>query len=385
MSQNSHKIKKEVSINSSRFIGSKDSGEPYYPIMTSFKTAKKVRILTFGFPEKQKSKKIQWLRELSPNIDFKLIVTLRGLDFVKEDDTTNYDAYTEESIRNKLDDLLKILDIKQFHNTRSIEVCFKNHAKIIGTEKAAYIGSSNYSDMTRNLYEAGFIIDETDKIEEIYTDFIDQIKTVRYLGDDLDAVRIGLLHINEELTEFSEMLSESQHSCYPGYELSDTVKEIKTLIKDETEVFKKHVLYEDQQDTLESILDQIDEFFKREDLLQLLESMTDDNIRETLNGTYRTKHGLLYDAPNSKYYQDYVGDGELFVNLTDMYLDEVSDIIDELWPEVFEGDQTIVDSVNTLNGIVESIGELILRLEEDSIEQFKKDVISQGTDPDIEK
>ena len=78
-------------------------------------------------------------------------------------------------------------------------VCFKNHAKLIGTENVLYIGSANYSDNSVQNYEAGMIIRDKSVIKEIYEKYFDEIVAVRYYADEYDTIRLKILSIAEGL------------------------------------------------------------------------------------------------------------------------------------------------------------------------------------------
>lgn len=94
------------------------------------------------------------------------------------------------------------LDPAHFGLLARISFCFENHAKIVKTDKIAYVGSANFSDESQGNWEAGVILrdpavltaleEEIDKLEK---------KSIRYYGGDMDQVVPPILAAREELGE----------------------------------------------------------------------------------------------------------------------------------------------------------------------------------------
>ena len=131
-------------IDKVEFIGTKDDTN-FDEVLKRFTSAKKIRILTYNIPNKTNSYKLNTLRRLNPDVDLRLILALPGVQYVINGNYPDYNSYTEHSLEINTIDALQKLDLKSFSQTPKIDVCFKNHAKLIGTEDILYVGSANYT------------------------------------------------------------------------------------------------------------------------------------------------------------------------------------------------------------------------------------------------
>lgn len=184
------------------FVGTKGT-DGFAEVVDDFSNAKEVRILTYskiGSGNNKYDLKLKDLRTLGPDTELQIIVALPGLKNQKTDGHYNSNRYREDSIVEELGKIKNQIDISQF-SCKDVEiyVCFKNHAKLIGTENILYIGSANYSDYSFRNYEAGMVIKDKAVIREIYDRYFDEIVAVRYHADGYDTIRLIVLSIAENL------------------------------------------------------------------------------------------------------------------------------------------------------------------------------------------
>lgn len=151
-------------IDDVELIGSKNK-YGFDSVLLDFKNAKEIRILTYS---KISGNVLERLRDLSGNVDIKIIIAPAGLPAEK---SSNYMTYSKKDIENKLKDLKELFDASKFNsNNISIYFCFKNHAKLIGADNRLYIGSANNSNGSKFNFEAGVIVKNKDAIQRVYNE-----------------------------------------------------------------------------------------------------------------------------------------------------------------------------------------------------------------------
>ncbi|WP_228483147.1 phospholipase D-like domain-containing protein, partial [Pseudomonas aeruginosa] len=83
--------------------------------------------------------------------------------------------YKKEEALKQMEQYCSRLDPGNFSCHLSTFFNQKNHAKIIMTENIAYIGSQNFSDESRNNFESGIIIRDSDVIMQIREQMVKEI------------------------------------------------------------------------------------------------------------------------------------------------------------------------------------------------------------------
>lgn len=197
---NEAEINVEIPEITAMFVGTKGK-YGFAQVVDDFPNAKEVRILTYSrIGYGNNNLKLRELQTLSPETKLCIIVALPGLKNPKIDGQYEYNQFREDSIVMELGKIKQQFDISQY-SSKDVEmyVCFKNHAKLIGTENVLYIGSANYSDNSVQNYEAGMIIRDKSVIKEIYEKYFDEIVAVRYYADEYDTIRLKILSIAEGL------------------------------------------------------------------------------------------------------------------------------------------------------------------------------------------
>ena len=197
---NEAEINVEIPEITAMFVGTKGK-YGFAQVVDDFPNAKEVRILTYSrIGYGNNNLKLRELQTLSPETKLCIIVALPGLKNPKIDGQYEHNQFREDSIVMELGKIKQQFDISQY-SSKDVEmyVCFKNHAKLIGTENVLYIGSANYSDNSVQNYEAGMIIRDKSVIKEIYEKYFDEIVAVRYYADEYDTIRLKILSIAEGL------------------------------------------------------------------------------------------------------------------------------------------------------------------------------------------
>jgi hypothetical protein len=110
----------------------------------------------------------------------------------------------EKTIRRYLDRL----DPANFKSLARVFFSFKNHAKIIKTDKIAYVGSANFSDESQGNWEAGVILRDPTVLTAIEA-VIDELEkdSIRYFGGKMQNVVSPIIAAREELSEVLEQFS----------------------------------------------------------------------------------------------------------------------------------------------------------------------------------
>lgn len=190
------------------FVGTKGK-DGFADVIRDFENAQEIRILTYSkigngsFNEK----KLKMIKELASEKKLRIIVAMPGLFNYKRNGQVHTNLYSEKDIIKHLDRIKKQITAICSSKDTELYVCFKNHAKLVGTENVLYVGSANYSDYSFRNYEAGMIIKDKKNIKKIYEDYFDKIVAVQYCADNYNAIKLNLLSlINgiEELEIFIE-------------------------------------------------------------------------------------------------------------------------------------------------------------------------------------
>ena len=144
---NEAEINVEIPEITAMFVGTKGK-YGFAQVVDDFPNAKEVRILTYSrIGYGNNNLKLRELQTLSPETKLCIIVALPGLKNPTIDGQYEHNQFREDSIVMELGKIKQQFDISQY-SSKDVEmyVCFKNHAKLIGTENVLYIGSANYSD-----------------------------------------------------------------------------------------------------------------------------------------------------------------------------------------------------------------------------------------------
>lgn len=177
----------------------------YQEVLNEFKDAAYVTVVTFNI-SKNKDGLLDALRGLDAAV--RLIAAIPGrLD--RYWGTSARAQYLKKNAAEAIGVYLKKLAPKEFGPLASVSFCFDNHAKIVMTEKIAYVGSANFSEESTDNWEAGIIIRNPEAIKEL-DKFVDAIEgdSVRYYGEEMLDKVVPLAAARQRLTELREELAE---------------------------------------------------------------------------------------------------------------------------------------------------------------------------------
>lgn len=234
------------------FIGSKGC-DGFAEVIKDFENANEVRILTYsriGYGNR-KNEKLEALRTLSENTKLRIIIALPGMKNFNNNGEYDSNRYEEKSINNEMKKIRSQINIRQY-TPKDVEIyiCFKNHAKLIGTENVLYIGSANYNDFSNKNYEAGMLIKDKCAIRRIYNEYFDNIVAVRYYANGLDTIGINIVSLISYVEDFiiciedfvyffseKDDIIQRMKDIYGKF--LKRVKEIKSLCNEYLEMLKK--------------------------------------------------------------------------------------------------------------------------------------------------
>lgn len=326
-------------------------------------------------------------------VDLKIIVALPGLKRKEEKGRIDFNAYTVESLKQEMDNLLEILAIDQFEKPPYIAVCFNNHAKIIGTENILYVGSANYSEQSYYNAEAGVLIRDKQAIQNIYSEFIDQLPTVHYDGSDWSLLLLSIDNCAcvfecyiDRLDDLKNHVQFYEDMLYFSDEFKDylhivkdvKLEELRNKLKDIGDV-GNNVYVGEFLDKMEEMTDNI---LENNEFWEILQPISDEMLPYDFNGLYREECGLPYDEPG---HVEYISEEEMFRPLYEQYPEEYFPIIEDLWSKYYGNNENVIDVLNQLYAFISDKNKLIRMKQPDFEDKFKSDVVMQGSNSDVPK
>lgn len=151
----------------------------YQKVLNDFPSAKEIIIVTFNI-SKNDTILLEELKKLDESVSVTFITNLPQRHEIY------YKSYQRKTPADRalenIKDYFNQLDREQYKCDLTVYFCYENHAKIILTENIAYIGSSNFSDESKNNLEAGIIINNEDDIKGLRDKIVPGIlaHSVRY-------------------------------------------------------------------------------------------------------------------------------------------------------------------------------------------------------------
>lgn len=172
----------------------------YSEVLEDFTTAEFIYIVTYNISSNNPTL-INKLKEVDDSTEIKIFTNIpsRFNDY--------YYEWASTKARTQIDNYLIKLNPDQFNELFSSYFVFNNHAKIIMTNRIAYIGSSNFSSESANSIEAGVIIKDEQAILQIKDMINEEVKSEAesYYAFDI----LPLIFITRELEEIRTVLSEN--------------------------------------------------------------------------------------------------------------------------------------------------------------------------------
>lgn len=145
----------------------------FQEVIDDFSNAAYVNIVTYNIKTYKGSELLDLLKDIPINVPVNIILNIPKKSFGSSDAYKQIYWYLKTLERNKFNDL-------------NIFFNFSNHAKLVMTDKKAYIGSQNFSDASSEKIELGFIVNDSDSVATIKKGIFDTIKSdsIRYATSD---------------------------------------------------------------------------------------------------------------------------------------------------------------------------------------------------------
>jgi hypothetical protein len=127
-----------------------------------------------------------------------------------------YLGYTDQAVqarkdqaRRQIEDYLTAMDPTRFDTVVESYFCFRNHAKVVMTERIAFVGSANFSDESQANWECGFITSDADAIAQLFA-AVEQLKndSIRYLGKPVNELIAPSIELRQCLSVIEAKLTE---------------------------------------------------------------------------------------------------------------------------------------------------------------------------------
>jgi len=145
----------------------------YEGILADLAPAKEVTIATFGVDTADEAL-ITRLRERPAGSKLTIISSVPGR--FSEYYPGNAGNTARLNARKRIAKIVRALAPDKFNCRVEIWFCFENHAKIIlCDQRAAYVGSANFTSASRGNYEGGYLTKDSDEIREI-TAYLDTLR-----------------------------------------------------------------------------------------------------------------------------------------------------------------------------------------------------------------
>ncbi|MFD1032921.1 phospholipase D-like domain-containing protein [Metaplanococcus flavidus] len=266
---------KTYELKNAKMVWSKED-IAYQEVLDEFENADYILVVTFNVSEKQEQL-IKYLEKVNEETPIQIFTNI----------PQRYERYYNDLVRKqakkKINAYIKRLNPENFGKISETYFCFDNHAKIIMTDKIAYIGSANYSDESKKNYEAGVISTDVELIEfvktEIVSDLISSSESY-YSGDTLYYI-VTLAMLTSRLVDAEERI---YYSCFSTFEHAgreygdyyDTANNSLSII--ELDYLENVIL--DLQDLLKELIDKLsDSNILTEEMQEEISELDFDNIR----------------------------------------------------------------------------------------------------------
>ena len=214
-------LKKEYMLSEAKFIYSKNE-LGYQEVLDDFNNADEIIIVTYNISEKQ-SILIQKLTDAPSETKISIFTNIPS-----RWDKYYGDAY-KNAARKKINVYLIKLKPDSIGEKVSVFFNFENHGKIIMTNNVVYVGSSNYSEESKNNIKFGIISRDQDYVtflKEEITKELEESSTPYFEYDYLPLLLEVKMHLSD-LFALKNELFEQVYSYYDdldgkGYFYNDT-------------------------------------------------------------------------------------------------------------------------------------------------------------------
>lgn len=356
-----------------KFVGSKDV-DGFQAVIKDFPKANEIRILTYSnIYSKKNDYKLNILKKLSVDQKIIIVVSLAGI----RENTTVPNTYDKDEIKKKLQDMKSLFQLDEYQSKDiTIKVCFKNHAKLIGTENVLYVGSANYSEHSYYNYEAGMLIEDSTAIREIYNKFFDRLCTVVIRNSEFDITKVSFLKSMEQIWDAYCAINEVE---LVGNEASAFYTKLNSSIDDI--IYITENILEDA-DTYSSCCNDFESYEKKaENMINVIEDNRDkipdwNMSLEELADYFESEH----QSRKKVHCEDaWISEDEKYCPLRDEWDKEV--IIVEYLVESWQKDKNVKIINDSIYTCIEAMEHII-----NEMNVFQEnEVVRQGTDPSVPK
>ena len=342
----------------------------YQRVLDDFQNTRFIGILTFNISPKADSQLLQALKMACANGTNAVLVTN-----VPNRYPSYYDVKYEYPAKEKINLYKRQLNPHNFSLRLSPCFTFKNHAKVIVTDNLIYLGSSNYSDESRDNLECGVVSSDKELIKYVRDTLFPEIQShaVPYYKDNFAVAIANLEDLITICKQAKDTLFDAAYEPWSDYDTNFEDKWIYrtidngitvTFLRHFQEVFQK---FEDALNVIDSILDEYwdeDELPKSVEMLrQIFEEYQTvyDDFNEDIVSLFDSLEDLArYDVDeeaNRKIVEDYSMEAydERLNYYAQKAFQEASDEFGEL---IKEAEETVKDLMAKLDEMISYFGRL---------------------------
>jgi len=185
-------------------------------VLTSFPEAREVWIATFNFETDHTSRLVKDIVAIGSTVPVTIVTNIPGR-------FRRYaNAHYRASAQKRIAQYLSALKPARLGNKVGVYFNFSNHAKIIATDRVAYVGSANYSGASLGNYEAGVLLRAGDDIRFVREALDSLVRgSLPYVDVESSPCVQSLISLRSALDGLAETIDES---CF-AYEYYGAVGE----------------------------------------------------------------------------------------------------------------------------------------------------------------
>lgn len=161
-------MRKEFVTHQAKFIYSKDE-LGYQEILDDMKNASEITVITYNISERQ-TFLMNCIKAARPDCSIIIVTNIPNRW------ESYYRGNYRELAKKKINVYMTKLSPENLGEKASVFFNFKNHGKIIMTDNVAYVGSSNYSEESKNNSEFGCIFRDNDFIAFLKSEVLPEIE-----------------------------------------------------------------------------------------------------------------------------------------------------------------------------------------------------------------
>lgn len=261
----------ELLFKGGRFVSSR--GElNYHEVLNDFPNAKIIRILTYNISKNQKyDALLDALKKTDADVQLITNVPSRMEKYFN----SNAGINMRNTARNNIKTYISKLNPDNFPGQFTPFFSVNNHAKIIGTENIVYIGSANFSNESSDNIETGVLIEDQEFIQNLYSQFFDQIKegALSYFDENFSAFQLFILSLYAKFKHHYHKIMTDLYTNYQRTKLvvADTIlmdiHDLNTLYRDldELKIICRAAddTYDEENEEYNEALEQLKECFEK--------------------------------------------------------------------------------------------------------------------------